>query len=65
MAKQTDNKPDAAPTLATIVVCLIFLAVLQGIAAATKTEIPLIVYAIVAGILFGIGNIKNIIGGNK
>lgn len=62
MAKGT-KKPDTAPTLATVIICLVAIVALQGIAAWTKTEVPLIVHAIIAGVLFGIGNVKNLIGG--
>lgn len=61
--KPEQKSPNPAPTLATVAVCLFAIVVLQGIAAVTKTEIPIIVYAIIAGILFGIGNVKNLIGG--
>lgn len=61
----TKKKPDTAPTLATVVICLLALVAVHGIAAATKTEVPIVVDAIIAGILFGIGNVKNLIGGDK
>lgn len=61
MAKDT-KRPSTAPNFATVIVCLIAIVVLQGISSWTKTEIPIIVHAMIAGILFGVGNLEKLIG---
>lgn len=67
MAKKSKKPPqaDTKPTIETILVCLVAIVILFSISALTDKEVPLIVYAIIAGVLFGIGNVKNIIGGGK
>ncbi len=58
-------EPDTRPTVGTIALCLGTILVLQGISAVTGKETPLVVYGIIGGVLFGIGNIKNLWGGGK
>ena len=64
MSRHT-NDSNLKPTVFIQVACLVTLVVLYGISAYTKTEVPLPIYAIIAGILFGVGNIKNIFGAGK
>jgi hypothetical protein len=47
--------------------CVVALVLLVAIDAFSPEdfEVPFIVYAIIAGVLFGVGNIRNIIGGQK
>ncbi len=63
MAKKQSKKPETAPTLETVVVCLITIVILYGISTITEKEVPLVIYAIIAGILFGVGNVRNLLGG--
>lgn len=67
MSKRRNVKPpdDTKPTALIQGLCLLALVVLYAISAFAKTEVPLPIYAIIAGVLFGIGNIKNIFGGGK
>lgn len=59
------EQPDTKPTLGTVALCLGTVIVLQGISSLTGKDTPLIVYGIIGGVLFGIGNIKNLWGGGK
>lgn len=62
MAKKDD---DHKPTAETVVICFLTILALALIDALfINWEVPTIVYAIIAGVLFGIGNIKNLWGGN-
>lgn len=62
MAKKHDAKK---PTILIQVLCIAALVIIVAIGAVTKTDIPLVVYAILAGILFGVGNIRTILGGKQ
>ena len=62
---QKKHDPNHRPSVITVWLCLLTLAVLFVISSAYKTEIPLPIYAIIAGILFGAGNINKVIGGGK
>lgn len=64
MTKQL--KRNEKPTFAVQVVCiisLVLLALIDGFF--QEFEVNTIVYAIIAGVLFGIGNLKHLIGGGK
>lgn len=68
MEKNDNNKykePDTKPTLGTVITCLVIEVVLFGISAFSKTEIPIVIHAIIAGVLFGVGRIQNLLGGGK
>lgn len=59
--KKSDN---TKPTLLIQVICIVALVLLSLIDASFDDfAVSNIIYAIIAGILFGVGNIKNIIGG--
>ena len=60
--KKDDNE---APTFALQVLCVIALVVLFGISAYYKRDVPFQIYAIIFGVLFGVSNIKKLLGGGK
>lgn len=64
MPKKT-NDLSPKPTVLIQGLCLLTLLALFIISAIYKTEVPLPIYAIIAGILFGIGNVSNIFGGRE
>jgi hypothetical protein len=63
MAKKSTKKPETAPTLETVLICLGAIIILYGISAVTNKEVPIVIYAIIAGILFGVGNVRKLLGG--
>ncbi len=63
MSTNRNDQPN--PTVLIQGLCLLTLVVLFAISSITKTDVPLPIYAIIAGILFGIGNITQIFGGGK
>lgn len=64
--KPTKNQPEQPkPTTFIQGMCLATLVVLYGISAYTEREVPLIIYAIIAGVLFGVGNVKSFLGGGR
>lgn len=69
MAPETNRKPDQSPdpkpTLETLLLGMIVLVIIFSVSAVTGKEVPTIVYAIIAGVIFGIGNIRDILGGGK
>ena len=66
MPTEKPHTDQAKPTLLIQVLCIFALVFLSAIDAWNKDfQVSNIVYAIIAGILFGIGNVKNIIGGGK
>ena len=63
MSTKKDDTPK--PTILIQVLCIVALVLLFGISSFYKRDVPLPIYAIIAGILFGIGNINNLLGGGK
>lgn len=63
MSTKRDDSPK--PTILIQVLCIVALVLLFGISSIYQRDVPLPIYAIIAGILFGIGNINNILGGGK
>lgn len=56
-------KNDSKPTISTVLVCLATIIALAYIdSRAPDFEVPVIVYGIIAGVMFGVGNIKKLWG---
>lgn len=59
-----DKSSDQKPAILIQVVCVTSLVILSAIDAASRDfAVNTIVYAIIAGVLFGVGSIKQIFGG--
>lgn len=62
MPTKKHTEPDIPkPSSVVTVLCIVVLPVLYFISAKTKTDIPLPIFALLFGILFGIGNLKEVL----
>lgn len=60
------KRNDSRPTVLIQALCIIALVMLVGIDGYFEEfEVPLIVYAIIGGILFGVGSIRDLLGGKR
>lgn len=60
------QKHNSAPNITVVVACLVTIVALAGIDAASASfTVDKTVYAIIAGILFGVGGIRDIFTGGK
>lgn len=66
MAKNNAPPEHNTPNNVVVLSCVLALVILGGIDAISPTySVPTIVYAIIAGILFGVGGIRDVFGGGK
>ena len=64
--KRTDHNDDNRPQTPVVVACLVALVALSLIDAIVPNfQVDKLVYAIIAGILFGVGGVRDLFGGGK
>ncbi|MBI5117594.1 hypothetical protein HZA56_14045 [Candidatus Poribacteria bacterium] len=64
--KKPDNRDDNRPATPVVVACLVAIVALSLIDALVENfQVDKLVYAIIAGILFGVGGLNDLLGRNK